>query len=89
MRATYEKKCKRLKVLDDRGAESSKIDAARASIRKLQTKINVCIRAVDVISRRINKLRDEELQPQLTQLIHGYEINLLPGLVNYCHFGAW
>ncbi|XP_065616456.1 nitrate regulatory gene2 protein-like isoform X1 [Quercus suber] len=71
LRVTYEKKCKRLKFLDDRGAETSKIDAAQASIRKLLTKINVCIRAVDAISSRINKLRDEELQPQLTQLIHG------------------
>ncbi|XP_040998689.1 LOW QUALITY PROTEIN: nitrate regulatory gene2 protein-like [Juglans microcarpa x Juglans regia] len=83
LRASYEKKCKRLKVLDDRGAESSKIDATRASIRKLQTKINVCIRAVDVISRRINKLRDEELQPQLTQLIHGL-IKMWKCMLN-CH----
>ncbi|KAM4077173.1 hypothetical protein ACJW30_12G119700 [Castanea mollissima] len=71
LRVIYEKKCKRLKFLDDRGAETGKIDAAQASIRKLLTKINVCIRAVEAISNRINKLRDEELQPQLTQLIHG------------------
>lgn len=71
LRVSYEKKCKRLKTLDDQGAESSKIDATRASVRKLLTKINVCIRAVDAISGRINKLRDEELQPQLTQLIYG------------------
>ncbi|KAK7817522.1 nitrate regulatory gene2 protein, partial [Quercus suber] len=89
LRVTYEKKCKRLKFLDDRGAETSKIDAAQASIRKLLTKINVCIRAVDAISSRINKLRDEELQPQLTQLIHGYEIVFPFGLVNGYHFGAW
>ncbi|KAL9446630.1 hypothetical protein AB3S75_014324 [Citrus x aurantiifolia] len=71
LRVIYEKQCKKLRMLDDRGAESSKIDATQASIRKLQTKINVCIRAVDAISRRIHKLRDEELQPQLTELIHG------------------
>lgn len=58
--------------MDNGGAESSKIDAAQASIRKLLTKINVCIRAVDAISGRIHKLRDEELQPLLTELIHGY-----------------
>ena len=68
----YEKKCRRLRALDSRGAEGSKIDATQASIRKLLTKINICIRAVDVISGRIHKLRDEELQPQLTELIHGY-----------------
>ncbi|CAK7346959.1 unnamed protein product [Dovyalis caffra] len=71
LRFIYEKECKRLKILDDRGAESSKIDATQASIRKLLTKINVCIRAVDAISTKIHRLRDEELQPQITELIHG------------------
>ena len=59
-------------MLDGQGAESSKIDATQASIRKLLTKINVCIKAVEAISTRIHKLRDEELQPQLTELVHGY-----------------
>lgn len=74
LRVDYEKQCKRLKILDDRGAESSKIDAAEASIRRLHTKINICIRSVDAISTRIHKLRDEELKPQLSELIQGYEI---------------
>lgn len=73
----YERKCKRLRSLDDRGAESSKIDATRASIRKLLTKIDICIKSVDSISSRIHKLRDEELRPQLTGLIHGYQDALL------------
>ncbi|XP_048226484.1 protein ALTERED PHOSPHATE STARVATION RESPONSE 1 isoform X2 [Ricinus communis] len=71
LRITYEKQCKRLKTLDEHGAESSKIDATQASIRKLLTKINVTIRAVDAISSKIHRLRDEELQPQITELIHG------------------
>ncbi|KAL9394489.1 hypothetical protein Peur_013774 [Populus x canadensis] len=71
LRVMYEKQCKRLKILDDRGAESSKIDATQASVRKLLTKINVCIRAVDAISSKIHRLRDEELEPQITKLIHG------------------
>ncbi|KAK2443905.1 hypothetical protein QL285_014969 [Trifolium repens] len=71
LRAIYEKECKRLKALDDRGAEATKIDAAEASIRKLLTKINICIRSVETISGRIHKLRDEELQPQLAALING------------------
>lgn len=71
LRVIYEKKCKRLIMLDNQGAESSKIDATRASIRKLLTKINVCIKAVEAISTRIHKLRDEELQPQLTDLVYG------------------
>ncbi|XP_048129666.1 nitrate regulatory gene2 protein isoform X2 [Rhodamnia argentea] len=71
LRVVYQEKCKKLKILDDRGAESSKIDATQASIRKLHTRIDVCIRTVNVISSRIHKLRDEELQPQLTELIRG------------------
>ncbi|PON73198.1 hypothetical protein PanWU01x14_060390 [Parasponia andersonii] len=71
LRVIYEKTCKRLKYLDEHGAESSKIDAAQASMRKLLTKINVCIKAVDAIATRIHKLRDEELLPQVTELIHG------------------
>lgn len=76
--------CKKLKVLDDHGAESSKIDATQASIRKLLTKINVCVRGIDAISSRIHKLRDEELQPQLTKLIHGYELALDGGSFRLC-----
>ncbi|XP_060673466.1 nitrate regulatory gene2 protein-like [Ziziphus jujuba] len=72
LRIIYEKKCKRLKFLDDHGAESGKIEATQASIQKLHTKINVCIRAVDSIATRIHKLRDEELLPKLTELIHGF-----------------
>jgi hypothetical protein len=71
LRVVYEEKCRTLKKLDSLGAESSKIDTTRAAIRKLLTKLDVCIRSVDSISSRIHKLRDEELQPQLTQLIHG------------------
>ncbi|KAL6962167.1 hypothetical protein U1Q18_037121 [Sarracenia purpurea var. burkii] len=71
LRVIYEKQCKRLRILDDRGAESSKIDATQASIRKLLTKLDVCIKAIDAISSRIQKLRDEELQPQVADLIYG------------------
>lgn len=71
LRAIYEKQCKRLKALDNRGAEATKIDAAESLIRKLLTKINICIKSVETISGRIHKLRDEELQPQLAALING------------------
>ena len=80
LRTIYEKQCKRLKTLDSRGAESSKIDATEASIRKLLTKMNISIRTVEAISLRIHKLRDDELQPQLAALINGYRIASL----NHC-----
>lgn len=61
-----------MKRLDDHGADTTKIDATHASIRKILTKIDICIKAADAISSRIHRLREEELQPQLSELIHGY-----------------
>ena len=61
-----------MQILDEKGAEPNKIDALRASIRVLVTKLNVCMKTIDAISSRIHMLRDEELQPQVADLIHGY-----------------
>ncbi|KVH46568.1 protein of unknown function DUF630 [Cynara cardunculus var. scolymus] len=71
LRVMYEKMCKRLNELDAHGAESSKIDAAQTSIRRLSTKLNVSIKAIDAISSEIHKVRDKELQPQVSELIYG------------------
>ncbi|XP_059299121.1 nitrate regulatory gene2 protein-like isoform X2 [Lycium ferocissimum] len=71
LRIIYEKQCRRLRSLDEQGAESSKIDATQASIRKLLTKLNVCIKAIAAISSRIDTLRDDQLRPQIGELIHG------------------
>lgn len=73
MRITYDKQWKRLKELDDNGAEPYKIDSTRASISTLLTRINITIRSAKVISRRIHILRDDELHPHLVKLIQGYE----------------
>ncbi|KAK1361389.1 Ribonucleoprotein like [Heracleum sosnowskyi] len=83
LRLIYEKLSKKLKALDDKGAESSKIDATRASIRRLLTKLNVCMRGIEAISSRIHKLRDEELQPRITKLIHG--LTRMWKLILKCH----
>uniref|UniRef100_A0A0E0DRL5 DUF632 domain-containing protein n=1 Tax=Oryza meridionalis TaxID=40149 RepID=A0A0E0DRL5_9ORYZ len=71
LRFTYDKQWKRLKELDDNGAEPYKIDSTRASIRTLLTRINITIRSAKVISRRIHILRDDELHPHLVKLIQG------------------
>ncbi|KAF9611241.1 hypothetical protein IFM89_028311 [Coptis chinensis] len=71
LRVIYEKKCKRLKSLDAKGADPNKIDATHTSIWKLDAKIDVAFRTVDGIASKIHKLRDEELQPQITELING------------------
>jgi hypothetical protein len=47
------------------------IDKTRAVVKDLHSRVSVAIQAVDVISKRIEKIRDEELQPQLVELIQG------------------
>lgn len=48
------------------------IDKTRAVVKDLHSRVSVVIQAVDAISKRIEKIRDEELQPQLVELIQGY-----------------
>ncbi|XP_057494846.1 protein ALTERED PHOSPHATE STARVATION RESPONSE 1-like [Actinidia eriantha] len=71
MRVLHERKCRKLKRLDERGAEAHKIDATRTLVRSLSTKIRIAIQVVDKISLKINKLRDGELWPQLNSFIQG------------------
>ncbi|XP_020087399.1 uncharacterized protein LOC109721166 [Ananas comosus] len=71
LRVIYDREWKRLKALDENGAEAHEIDSTRASIKALVTRINIVIRSVNAISSRIHKLRDDELQPQLIELIQG------------------
>ncbi|ONM15028.1 BZIP transcription factor [Zea mays] len=72
MRLLISKNSKRLKLLDQKGAEPQKIDATRNLLRKLSTKIRIAVRVIAKISRKINKLRDEELWPQVNALIQGF-----------------
>ncbi|KAL0917762.1 hypothetical protein M5K25_012848 [Dendrobium thyrsiflorum] len=69
LRVIYEKKLRKLKSLDDRGAELHKINATQVSVRSVRTKISIAITSVDVISKRMYRIIDEELQPQLVKLI--------------------
>ncbi|KAL3514948.1 hypothetical protein ACH5RR_021850 [Cinchona calisaya] len=71
MRILHERKCRKLKRLDEKGAEALKVDATRAMVRSLSTKIRIAIQVVDKISVTINRLRDEELWPQLHEFIQG------------------
>ncbi|KAL5158309.1 Nitrate regulatory gene2 protein [Glycine soja] len=73
VRIAYEKKYKQLRNLDVKGEDPSCADKIRATIRELDTQITVSIHSVEAISRRIETLRDEELHPQLLELVHGLE----------------
>jgi hypothetical protein len=61
-----------LKSLDERGAEPSTIHSTRQSIRLLLSKISISVRTADAFSSKIQKIRDDELYPQLVELIQRY-----------------
>ncbi|XP_017981574.1 PREDICTED: uncharacterized protein LOC18610709 [Theobroma cacao] len=70
-RKTYEQKCSQMRK---RNAKQNRLyagDKTRAEVKDLHSRILVAIRSAETISERIEKLRDEELQPQLIELLHG------------------
>ena len=88
----HERKYKQLKLFEEKGADAHKAEATHTLIRSISTKIRIAIDVVDKISFTISKLRDEELWPQINELIHGYVIFLFYGSLhpyffapfNYC-----
>lgn len=72
MRVLHDRKIRKMKRLDEKGAESHKVDATRALVRSLSTKIRIAIQVVDKISVKINSLRDDDLWPQLNEFLQGY-----------------
>ncbi|XP_006367871.1 uncharacterized protein [Solanum tuberosum] len=67
----YEKKCNQLKNHDARGDERRTTDKTRAAVKELYSRILVTIRSAETISKRIDELRDDELQPQIIELLQG------------------
>ncbi|XP_019058206.1 PREDICTED: uncharacterized protein LOC104814668 isoform X2 [Tarenaya hassleriana] len=72
VRIAYEKKCRLLMNQDVKGEDPSSVEKTRATIRDLHTRIKVWIHSIEAISKRIETLRDQELMPQLLELVHGY-----------------
>ena len=54
------------------GAEAHKLEAIEIDVKKLGAKLNIAIHIVNATSKKINKLRDEELWFQTNELIRGY-----------------
>lgn len=51
-----------------------KIDSIRTAIRTISTQIKIAFQVIDRMSIAINQLRDEELWPQINELVHRYVI---------------
>ncbi|KAJ4967537.1 hypothetical protein NE237_019386 [Protea cynaroides] len=71
IKKVYDQKCDQLRHQFARDMSPKVIDKTRAVVKDLHSRIRVAIHAVDSIAKRIEKLRDEELQPQLVELIQG------------------
>lgn len=71
MRKLYEKRCSRLRNQDVKGDNGVSADKTRVAVKDLYARILVAIRSAESISTRIEKLRDDELQPQIIELLKG------------------
>ncbi|XP_057971859.1 protein ALTERED PHOSPHATE STARVATION RESPONSE 1 isoform X2 [Malania oleifera] len=71
IRREYDRKCNQLRHQFAKDLSSQVIDKTRSVVKDLHSRIRVAIQAVDSISKRIEKMRDEELLPQLLELIQG------------------
>ncbi|XP_009383031.2 protein ALTERED PHOSPHATE STARVATION RESPONSE 1-like [Musa acuminata AAA Group] len=69
MRLQLNKSHKELTNLVKSGGNPHKIDSTEKLINNFSTKIGIAIQVVESISGKINKLRNEELWPQITELI--------------------
>ncbi|KAL6518552.1 hypothetical protein OROGR_019054 [Orobanche gracilis] len=67
----YDRKCDQLRHQFAKDLKPQVINKTRAAIKDLHSRIRVALHAVDTISKRIEKMRDEELLPQLLELING------------------
>ncbi|KAL7237336.1 hypothetical protein ACSBR2_003595 [Camellia fascicularis] len=70
-RKIYDRKCNQLRNQDARGDDGLAVDKTRAAVKDLYSRILVAIRSAESISNKIEKLRDEELQPQIMELLQG------------------
>ncbi|KAL2322267.1 hypothetical protein Fmac_026646 [Flemingia macrophylla] len=83
VRKEYDIKCKVLQHLESKGEKTSTIDKMRAVVKDLHSRIRVAILRIDSISKRIEELRDKELQPQLEELVEG--LSRMWGEMFECH----
>lgn len=71
IRSDYDAKRKFLRQLESKVETPQRIDKTRAVVKDLHSRIGVAIHRINSISRKIEEIRDKELQPQLEELIEG------------------
>ncbi|XVF20196.1 hypothetical protein REPUB_Repub11eG0177100 [Reevesia pubescens] len=83
VRSEYDLKRKILRQLESGVESSNKIDKTRAVVKDLHSRLRVAIYRIHSISKRIEDLRDNELQPQLEELIEG--LSRMWEVMSECH----
>ncbi|KAG0572547.1 hypothetical protein KC19_VG104400 [Ceratodon purpureus] len=71
LRVDLERKYALFRNQDAKNEDQTVIDKTRSTIKALQTRMVVAIEAVDSAAQQLQKLRDEELYPQLLELLEG------------------
>ncbi|XP_039024353.1 protein ALTERED PHOSPHATE STARVATION RESPONSE 1-like [Hibiscus syriacus] len=69
LRILYAKTCRQMKSLNQKGANARRVDSTRSLIRVVSTKMRVAVQVIDKVAITINKLMDEELWPEVHELI--------------------
>ncbi|KAM7257746.1 hypothetical protein ACFE04_013487 [Oxalis oulophora] len=72
LRITYSRKCRQVMILEKKGGDAQKLDSLRVLLGNLSTEIKISVQVIDKLSVTINKLRDEELWPQISKLVNGW-----------------
>lgn len=72
LRIIHAKTCRQMKSLNQKGGNAGRVDSTRTLIRAVSTKMRVAVQVIDKIAVSINKLMDEELWPEVNELIHRY-----------------
>ncbi|KAG4934797.1 hypothetical protein JHK85_049716 [Glycine max] len=67
----FDRKCDQLRHQFAKDEGNKVIDKTRTVVKDLHSRIIVAIYSVDLISKRIERMRDEELFPQLLELTQG------------------
>ncbi|XP_010536454.1 PREDICTED: girdin [Tarenaya hassleriana] len=71
LRTAHMENFKQLRRMEEKGTtDVRKLEATRTLIQSLSTRLKVSIHMIDKICVMINTLRDEELWPQMKELIH-------------------
>ncbi|BAT86515.1 hypothetical protein VIGAN_04417300 [Vigna angularis var. angularis] len=71
IRKKFDRKCDQLRHQFAKDESSRVIDKTRSIVKDLYSRITVAIYSADLISKRIEMIRDEELFPQLLELTQG------------------